>query len=165
MTCCCCEFGLSHDICAEQLHRLHFSRTNEASVWISEQTLREPLCLTSHYCRRGVALHTCTLWAFTISFHVAIRSAAPEQNFFPPGRSDGVFLSSSFPLGERWFISDTNRKWVQFGMRWRCSLKGCEPVRCIITPVLQQNKCVQIMCNCVDRVCVFGYRFLCSFYY
>lgn len=103
-------------------------------------------------------------WVFISCFRVAIRSLLEDWLL----RSRTCFLmvgqteSSSAPrfcLASAGLFLDTNRKWVQFGMRGQQEVQRMWASAMHHYSVLQQNKCVQIMCNCVDRVCFFGYCF------
>lgn len=103
-------------------------------------------------------------WVFLGSFNVAIKSllwgSLLRSWIFPllvGQMGSSLFLAfACWALGQSLFGTQTGN---EYSLVWEgsegCSLKGHEPVWCIITPVLQRKKCVQIMCTCVDRVCFF----------
>lgn len=140
-------------------HSVTDAHTNEALF----RFLRKPLLLNISFtlrasirAQRGFVRYVHALRIFS-SFHVAISRCS--ETLFPPGWSE-VFLFLFFFL--RW------RAPVYLGHKQEMStvwyegaVKGSEPVRCIVIPVLQRNKRVQTMCNSVNRVCYF---FLGSFY-
>lgn len=95
-----------------------------------------------------LSTHPYMHWVFISSFH-----AAQEQSLFSPGWSDRVFLSFSFSLGgSAGLFTDTNRKWVVWYERAARSAVWKDVMD---ASLLQYYNCVQIMCNCVDPVCVF----------
>lgn len=140
-------------------HSVTDAHTNEALF----RFLRKPLLLNISFtlrasirAQRGFVRYVHALRIFS-SFHVAISRCS--ETLFPPGWSE-VFLVIFFffpALGERWFIWDTNRKWVQFGMRgqWKeasqcdASLFQC----CNGTDVYRQ--CVIVLTGCVNFFFVF----------
>lgn len=105
-------------------------------------------------------------WVFISSFHVAIKSLLWDRLlrswifFLLVGQTGSSFVPCTrLASAGSGFIWDTNRKWVEFGMRgqWGVQLERTwANVMHHYSSVTAEKKRVQIMCICVDRV-FFGY--------
>ena len=141
-------------------HSVIDAHTNEALF----RFLRKPLLLNISFtlrasirAQRGFVRYVHALRSFS-SFHVAISRCSETLNVFffllAGQRSSSFFFCAWRVLVYLGHKQEMSTVWYEG------AVKGSEPVRHIVTPVLQRNKRVQTMCNSVDRVCYFFVFFL-----
>lgn len=176
MNLCCCEFGVSHDICSELPSADHCRALVNWCVpslmlmklpldfWANLFNILMSCSRVLHSSKYRDAAHcTCMHWVFTNSFHVAIRLLFQNwllwrQTFFSPGWSVGVFLSARAVVFTWQTLVYLGHKQETSSVWYERAVRSAAVSQCDASLLQYYNR--TNMCNCVDRVCFWGTVFV-----